>query len=97
MQIEDRMSNRRKLKPLHGGRRPQLTPQATVSAFSRMARKSCSECGAPVRWVDDATAEGHGMDVEGALGFLGSSVDQVEWWVCTACDNAGVMGPATAG
>lgn len=91
------MSNRRKLKPLHGGRRPQRTPQGNASAFNQMARKSCSACGAPVRWVDAAAAEVHGMDVEEALGFLGSTVDQVEWWVCTACDNAGVMGPATAG
>ena len=95
MQIEHRMSNRRKLKPLHAGRRPQLKPHATVSAFGQMARESCSECGAPVWWVDAPTAEGHGMDVE-ALGFLGCSVEQVEWWVCTTCDNAGVMGPARA-
>lgn len=64
-------------------------------AFNQMARKSCSECGAAVRWVDAAAAERHGMDVEKALGFLGASGDQVEWWVCTACDNAGVMGPAS--
>lgn len=92
------MSNRRKLKPLHGGRTAQASPQAAVSAFNQLARKSCSECGAPVRWVDAATAEERGMKVTEALGFLGvASVDQVECWVCTACDNAGVMGPATAG
>lgn len=89
------MSNRRKLKPLHGGRRPQ---QTAGSVFNRLARKSCSECGAPVKWVDAEAARAHGMDVQEALGFLGvSSADDVECWVCTGCDNAGVMGPASAG
>lgn len=54
-------------------------------------------CGSPVSWVDAATARSLGMDVDEALRFLNvSSVDEVECWVCTACDNAGVMGPASA-
>lgn len=92
------MSNRRKLKPQHGGMRPQRTRQTPGSMFNRMARKSCSVCGAPVKWVDVEAAKAHGMDVQEALGFLGvASTDEVECWVCTACDNAGVMGPASAG
>lgn len=92
------MSNRRKLKPLHGGVRPQGTAQVPASMFNRLARKSCSECGAPVKWVDVDAARAHGMDVHEALGFLGvSSTYDVECWVCTACDNAGVMGPTSTG
>jgi hypothetical protein len=92
------MSNRRKLRPRDGGGVPRRYPSAAPFDFNRVARKSCSECGAPVRWVDAAGAREHGMDVEEALGFLGArSVDEVECWVCTVCDNAGVMGPTASG
>lgn len=77
--------------------RPQRTPQTSGSVFNRLARKSCSECRAAVRWVDVEAARAHGMDVEEALGFLGvSCAEDVECWVCTACDNAGVMGPSSS-
>jgi hypothetical protein len=35
-----------------------------------------------------------------ALDFLGmtpNEADSVEWWICTRCDNAGVMGAPTFG
>lgn len=64
-------------------------------AMSQQARKTCSECGAPVRWVDAAQAREHGMDPDEAKEFLGvDSVDDLDIWVCTKCDNGGVMGPA---
>lgn len=92
------MSNRRKLRS--SGRRIGAVVQAPSGSdwFNRTARKTCSECGAAVKWVDAQAARDHGLDLDKALGFLGtSSPEEVECWVCTACDNAGVMGPATWG
>lgn len=68
--------------------------------FNQLARKCCSECGAPVRWVDVAEARAHGMDVDQALAFFDMSpqdAEFAEWWVCTGCDNAGLMGPPQFG
>jgi hypothetical protein len=71
-------------------------PPGLDAAFNRAARKSCSECGAPVRWVDAAAAAEHGLDVDQAVQFLGGSAAGLEFWVCTSCDNAGVMGGGMA-
>ena len=92
------MSNRRKLRPGGQGVGAGSRVVAGASWFNKMARKSCSECGAPVRWVDAAEAREHGMNVDEAVAFLEvDSVTDVECWVCTSCDNAGVMGPASMG
>ena len=65
----------------------------TGSGFNQLARKTCTECDAPVRWVDAAAAAAHGFSVNEAIAFLGGgSADTLEFWVCTNCDNAGVMG-----
>lgn len=48
--------------------------------------------------VDAAAAAEHGMDVDQAVQFLGGgSADGLQFWVCTSCDNAGVMGGGLAG
>jgi hypothetical protein len=69
----------------------------TGARLNRAVRKSCSECGASVKWVDAEAASAHGLDVEQALQFVGArSAQDVEFWICTTCDNAGVMGGASS-
>lgn len=66
--------------------------------LSRTFRSSCNECGAPVKWVGAEEASAHGMDLVEAARQLGvPSVEGLDVWVCTRCDNGGVMGGAEWG
>ena len=65
------------------------------AGLNRMMRKTCTECGAPVKWVDATAAAEHGLDVDQALQFIGGADSSAEFWVCTSCDNAGVLAGAT--
>jgi hypothetical protein len=79
-----------------GSGQPYLQARQQVRVptwFNSHARKTCSACGAHVEWVDADTAIAHGMDVSEGLKFLGASVRDVQFWVCSSCDNAGIMGP----
>ena len=88
------MSNRRKSAHERGQRTTSMPPFDVPTDFNQMARKSCSECGAPVEWVTGAEAESRGHDLTGGLEFLGlDSVPGKDIWVCTKCDNFGIMGP----
>lgn len=63
--------------------------------FDANARKSCTECNAPVEWVDEATMrERSDMPIDEAAEAFGVPTSQLTFWVCSNCDNAGVMGPA---
>lgn len=80
------MSNRRKPK--------NPTRLIQPEALSRMARPSCDQCGAAVKWVGPEEATAHGMNVAQALQWHGvASADGLDIWICTRCDNGGVMGP----
>lgn len=64
-------------------------------SFDANARKSCTECNAPVEWVDEATMrERSDMAIGEVAEALGVPTSQLTFWVCSNCDNAGVMGPA---
>lgn len=66
--------------------------------FNQMARKSCSECGASVEWINGDEASQRGIDLEDAMQFLGlASVPGRDVWACTRCDNYGLMGPTEMG
>lgn len=70
----------------------------TETAWAHQMRTACDECGAAVRWVDVDEATRHGLDVADAARALGvSSIEGLDVWVCTRCDNAGVMGPTEMG
>jgi hypothetical protein len=68
-----------------------------VSGFDRAARRACDQCGAPVRWTDGDSARAHGMNVEEAVSFMGVPEADMQFWVCTKCDQSGVMGPPQFG
>lgn len=69
-----------------------------LAGFNQMARTSCSECGAGIEWLTGAEATQRGIDLDGALEFMGvSEVTGRDVWVCTRCDNFGVMGPPEFG
>jgi len=69
-----------------------------IGAFSPLARRKCSACGASIKWVGAEEATAQGMDVNHALQFLGLELpDDADIWICTKCDNGGVMGAATIG
>lgn len=102
------MSNRR--RPRNASRNGHtLGPSATVRSirpedvsafggFNQLARSSCDNCGAAVEWITGDEAAGRGIDLTDALEFLDvSQVVEKDVWVCTSCDNYGVMGPAEAG
>lgn len=97
------MSNRR--KPRNERSRHSKTPPLGMPigpeadfVMSRTARQACDQCQAPVKWVGAEEAKAHGMDVTEALGFLGvSSAEGLDIWICTRCDNGGVMGKAEGG
>ena len=57
----------------------------------RAGRTHCDNCGAPVKWVDGVAASEYGLDVQTAAKFNGSTVEQMDFWVCTKCDYAGAM------
>lgn len=93
------MSNRRKTPAERNAKRSrasrpstsQFQSFATGSGFNRLARSSCSECGAPIEWVDEAEARRRDFDVDQARQFVGAST--LEVWFCTspACGEAGAM------
>ena len=99
------MGNRKK-PPRQRRQRPAIHPGELAASgmtfgsdasFNHAVRKSCSERGAPVKWVDAEAASAHGLDVDQALQFVGArSAQEVEFWICTSCDNAGVMGGASS-
>lgn len=93
------MSNRRKTQAERDAKRGRV-PRPSAShfqsfaaggGFNRLARSSCSECGSPVEWVDEAEARRRGFDVDQAKQFVGAST--LEVWFCTspACGEAGAM------
>lgn len=61
----------------------------TAAEFNRMARRSCSECGSPVEWVDEDQARARGIDATGAHEVIGAGA--LEFWCCTSCDQHGAM------
>lgn len=68
------------------------------AGFNQLARPHCDECGSPVEWLTGEQATARGIDLAGALEFLG--VDAIPGpgvWACTSCDKFGVMGPSEAG
>jgi hypothetical protein len=65
------------------------------NGLNRLARSSCDECGAPVEWVTGVEAEERGVDLAGGMEFLGvTDIPGKDVWLCTNCDNFGIMGPA---
>lgn len=74
-----------------------LSPEDDA-ALSRTIRSKCDQCGAPVKWVGPDEATEQGMDLNEAKAFLGvDDVAGLDVWVCTRCDNGGVMGKAEVG
>lgn len=68
------------------------------TTWAHQMRTTCDECGAKVRWVGVEEAAAHGLDVEDAARALGvPTIAGLDVWVCTGCDNAGVMGPTQMG
>jgi hypothetical protein len=61
--------------------------------FNRLARPTCDECGSSVEWMTGAEAEARGVDLAGGMEFLGvTDIPGEDVWLCTKCDNYGIMG-----
>lgn len=67
---------------------------AEPTGFNRLARRSCSQCGAPVEWVDAATALERAPRLGEAVEQLGGPGAALQFWLCTSCGESGVMGAA---
>lgn len=66
-------------------------------SLGRVVRKACSRCGGLVAWVDAQAAGSHGLEVNAAALFIGEAVEDLEFWVCAFCGEAGAIGPASLG
>lgn len=70
-------------------------PPPTVTPLAHVMRTRCPQCNERVRWITVEEAQNNGVDLASALAFFEDAADEV--WVCTACDNFGVMGPTEHG
>ena len=58
-----------------------------VDALAQMARRCCSDCGGPVRWLDGPElARVIPADIAKMLGSVSSG------WVCDRCGEMGFFG-----
>lgn len=77
------MGNRSRHKSRHHRETKPPMPLAQIM------RTHCTECGSPVQWLTVEEAQARGIDLGPALALFEGDA---EVWVCTACDNFGVMG-----
>jgi hypothetical protein len=56
-------------------------------------RPGCSQCGSPIEWLTTEQAATRGIDLGPALAFFElERGEQADVWVCTRCNEFGVMG-----
>ena len=62
--------------------------------FSQMAHSTRDQCGSPLKERRPWGGRRGGLDLAQAAVSLGlADINGLDVWVCTRCDNTGVMGP----
>ena len=84
------MGNRSRHKSRHARTKSARAPMA------HLMRTHCTECGSSVQWLSTEEARQRGIDLAPALQFFGED-KPADVWVCSSCDNFGVMGTTVGG
>lgn len=75
--------------------KPQ-TPSPT--RVNRIVVSTCHSCGSEVDWLDGNRAAGVGVDLDRLVEFFRvKSVDELDTWMCTNCDDGGTLSRVETG
>lgn len=61
--------------------------------FSQMAHSTCDQCGSPLKASALRRQKGGLALLQAAVSLGLADINGLDVWVCTRCDNTGVMGP----